>query len=160
MNPKVSLQRSGPGARLIAAQLASISKIDVLVGIPETKASRRKGQINNAELMYIHTHGSPARNIPPRPVIEPAIANDEGPITLQLEQALQSVLEEQPQQALAPLNAAGLEARNACIRWFDDPNNGWPPNKPSTITAKGSSHPLVDTGQLKRSITYVVTEKE
>lgn len=31
-----------------------------------------------------------------------------------------------------------------------------PPNKPATIKAKGSSNPLVDTGQLKNSITYEV----
>lgn len=31
-----------------------------------------------------------------------------------------------------------------------------PPNAPATIAAKGSSNPLVDTGQLKNSITYEV----
>jgi len=31
-----------------------------------------------------------------------------------------------------------------------------PPNAPYTIKAKGSSNPLVDTGQLKNSITYEV----
>jgi len=31
-----------------------------------------------------------------------------------------------------------------------------PPNTPETIEAKGSSNPLIDTGQLKNSITYEV----
>lgn len=31
-----------------------------------------------------------------------------------------------------------------------------PPNAPSTIKKKGSSNPLIDTGQLKNSITYEV----
>jgi phage gpG-like protein len=31
-----------------------------------------------------------------------------------------------------------------------------PPNEPATIARKGSSNPLVDTGQLKNSITYEV----
>lgn len=31
-----------------------------------------------------------------------------------------------------------------------------PPNKPETITRKGSSNPLVDSGQLRNSITYKV----
>ena len=31
-----------------------------------------------------------------------------------------------------------------------------PPNTPETIAAKGSSNPLIDTGQLKNSITYEV----
>ena len=31
-----------------------------------------------------------------------------------------------------------------------------PPNKPSTIRSKGSSNPLIDTGQMKNSVTYEV----
>lgn len=33
-----------------------------------------------------------------------------------------------------------------------------PPNTPETIEKKGSSNPLIDTGQLKNSITYEVNE--
>lgn len=35
-----------------------------------------------------------------------------------------------------------------------------PPNAPSTIAAKGSSRPLVDTGQLVHAITYQIGDKE
>lgn len=34
-----------------------------------------------------------------------------------------------------------------------------PPNAPSTVKAKGSSNPLVDTGLLNQSITHEVREK-
>lgn len=34
-----------------------------------------------------------------------------------------------------------------------------PPNAPSTVARKGSSNPLVDTGQLGNAIRYVVTDK-
>ncbi len=33
-----------------------------------------------------------------------------------------------------------------------------PPNTPETIARKGSSNPLIDTGQLKNSITYEVNQ--
>lgn len=33
-----------------------------------------------------------------------------------------------------------------------------PPNSPATIAKKGSSNPLIDTGQLKNSITYEVNK--
>lgn len=33
-----------------------------------------------------------------------------------------------------------------------------PPNAPSTVARKGSSTPLVDTGRLRQSITYVVED--
>lgn len=159
MSPKVGLTKGGPGTRKLEAQLAALQRMEVLVGVPENKAPRRNEPINNAQLIYIHTHGSPIRNIPPRPIIEPALAHDRVAITDQLKQANQAVLEDNTAQALAHLQAAGIEGRNACIRWFDNPLNGWPPNAPSTIRAKGSSHPLIDTGQLRRSITYVVVEK-
>lgn len=34
----------------------------------------------------------------------------------------------------------------------------YPPNSPTTIARKGSSNPLIDTGQLRDSITYEVVE--
>lgn len=33
---------------------------------------------------------------------------------------------------------------------------GWTPNAPSTIRRKGSSRPLIDTGKMRQSITWVV----
>lgn len=35
-----------------------------------------------------------------------------------------------------------------------------PPNAPSTIAAKGSSNPLIDTGRLRQSIDWVVRKGE
>jgi hypothetical protein len=109
--------------------------------------------------MYIHTNGSPVKNIPPRPVIEPAIETSRPAIVSELGQAMAAVFAQEPTQARAHLEAAGIVGRNAAIRWFTDPRNGWPPNAPSTIARKGSDRPLIDTGQLRRAITYVVTEK-
>ena len=37
-------------------------------------------------------------------------------------------------------------------------NNNWPKLKPATIKRKGSSRPLIDTGQLRASIAYEVIE--
>ena len=34
-----------------------------------------------------------------------------------------------------------------------------PPNSPRTIARKGSSHPLIDTGQMRQSITWQRTKK-
>jgi hypothetical protein len=33
-----------------------------------------------------------------------------------------------------------------------------PPNAPSTIKAKGSSHPLIDSGQMRNSVTFVTVK--
>ena len=37
-------------------------------------------------------------------------------------------------------------------------DNGWKPNAPSTIKAKGSDKPLIDTGELRKSIRGIVVE--
>lgn len=44
--------------------MADIGNIEVFVGIPEEESSRQsKGEINNAELAYIHTHGVRAKSM-------------------------------------------------------------------------------------------------
>ena len=34
------------------------------------------------------------------------------------------------------------------------------PNAPSTIKKKGSDHPLIDTGTMRQSVSYVITDKK
>src|SRR6266567_3135434 len=108
MNPTSKLSVSGPGAKAILDGIKSLQGDQVLVGIPEAKAQRPKGQVSNAQLaffhthgvrdiamrtqmkamqinrnlnysqalaLYIHTKGSPLWQIPPRPIVEPAIEN-------------------------------------------------------------------------------------
>lgn len=58
-----------------------------------------------------------------------------------------------PQQALGRM---GLFIQGAIQQEIVDLRT--PPNAPSTIAAKGSSNPLIDTGQLKNSVTYEVVE--
>jgi hypothetical protein len=72
--------------------------------------------------------------------------------------------------------------RNAAIRWFTNTANGWPPNSQRTIARKlarlrgkkrkealaqieaqngstaGLVTPLIDTGEMRRAITYIVSE--
>lgn len=158
MNPNISITRKGPGAKQVQARLNAVAQLEVLVGIPQAKTTRRGDKINNASLLYIHTHGSPANRIPARPVIEPAIEADgnKQAISAQLKGAAGSVLQDDPQGAKDKLRLAGQEGANASIRWFTDARNNWAPNRPSTVRRKGSNRPLIDTGALRRAITYVV----
>lgn len=161
MEPKINITRSSLQASGLREALDRLANSDVLVGIPQATTGR-KGKINNAALMYIHTNGSPARNIPKRPVIEPALAADGNRqvIEKELRAAASAQLDSKPQEALAALQRAGMAGANASKEWFTDPRNNWPPNKPATIRRKKSSRPLIDTGALRRSITYVVRQNE
>ena len=112
--------------------------------------------VSNAQLLYIHTNGSPARHIPARPVLEPAIVapGNREAIAYELSQAVTANLN--GQSPLRSLKRAGIAGSNAAKSWFTDSRNGWAPNAPSTIKAKGSDKPLIDTGALRQAITYVV----
>lgn len=54
-------------------------------------------------------------------------------------------------------NAAGEVAKSAIQKAIIDLDT--PPNAPSTIDAKGSSNPLIDTGHMKDSVTFDIREK-
>ncbi len=143
----------------VQKSIKELKKIDVLVGIPQEEAGREQNDITNAELLYIHTNGSPANNIPPRPVVEPAIQDSKEEIGTLLKEAILKALEGDTDGAMAGMERAGTQGENAVKGWFTNPKNNWAENAESTKKRKGSSKPLIDTGQLRKSITHVVKKK-
>lgn len=117
---------------------------------------------NQAHVIYLHEHGSPAWHVPPRPIIEPAIEDPENKkfITEDLGVAAKATLDGDVDKAKQELQKAGMDAQNIVRDWFTNSRNNWAPNAPSTIRAKGSSQPLIDTGELRKSIHYVIRKKD
>ena len=113
---------------------------------------------SQAHEMYVHAHGSPLMNVPPRPIIEPAIEAHRQELADLLREAVMKALDGRPFEQ--KLKQAGMKGRNVTRAWFTDPRNGWAPNSPATIAQKGSDRPLIDTAELRKSITYVVRDKE
>lgn len=139
--------------------LAELVRKDVLVGIPQAESSRKDAtEPNNAELAYIHTNGSPRNRIPARPFLQPAIMAHKDNIAKLQGKVIRAALKGDVQLMLIDLEKVGLYAQNVTKAWFVDPRNGWPPNAPLTIKLKGSDKPLIDTGALRNSITYVIRE--
>ena len=135
----------------------------VLVGVPQKKVKRKEESITNAELMYIHSKGSPKNNIPARPSIEPAIEDSKKEISKLLSKAASLYVSEGESEAINALKIAGMKGQNASRAWFTNPDNGWEPNSPAVANAKKKKKstepkPLIDTGQLRKSITYVVVK--
>ena len=188
---KVTLKETGDIAFLKKA-VAELANKEILVGIPQESSSREIGDtINNAELLYIQshgvrskqmrqemdksirkgikysaahslyvkTHGSPMLNIPPRPVLEPSIEANKQVITKQIAIASTAAMENNSHLMEEALNKAGLIATAAAQGWFENPANNWQPNAESTIKKKGSNQPLVDTGEMRKAITYVLRDK-
>jgi hypothetical protein len=142
----------------------------VYVGIAEDTTERNnedekeKVSVTNADLLFIHTKGSPVNNIPARPVIEPAIEDASEKISKQMGMAAKKAMESNEEMAIKHLSLAGMYGQNASRSWFTNPKNNWPPNSPAVIAAKrrkGSTEPkpLIDTGELRKSITYFVDRK-
>lgn len=145
----------------IFKSLMDIAKQDVLIGIPQQTTSRPdEGEpINNAELAFIHSEGAPMHNIPPRPFLQPSIEENMAQIKKGQAQVFKDALEGKSDQAHQDMERLGLMGSTLAKEWFTDPRNDWPPNSPATIKRKGSDKPLIDTGQLRNAITYVVRDK-
>ena len=115
----------------------------------------------HSDLLYLHEAGVPSRNIPPRPVLEPALGQKEVKKSMSgcMRQALfEAVVKGSIDGAENELEKAGMIGRDACKKYITDGTH-LAPNAPSTIAKKGSSTPLIDTGALLNSITYEVRRK-
>lgn len=151
----------------VAKVLAAIQRLtarEVLVGIPATKAEREDGEpINNAQLGYIHEFGAPASNIPARPFLVPGVAEKQPAIAARLQKAAKAAMDGNNTVLESELNAAGLLGQNGAREQI---NNG--PHEPlseRTLAARRArgregDKPLIDTGQLRNSLTYVIRKKE
>ena len=159
---------------------ATITKHELLVGVPADSTARDAGSMNNATLAYIHDNGAPEANIPARPFMRPGIKKVERDITLQFKTAASKAMQGED-VVLRYMHRAGLIAQNSIRNTI---NEGIPPPlAESTLRGrarrnmKGSkaelasraagnapsidtTTPLVVTGGLRNSITYVVREKK
>lgn len=104
--------------------------------------------------LFLQSHGSPLWQSPPRPVLEPAIEYHQDEVAAQLRRVLDAVLDGQDPEP--ELHKAGMMGQNFARDWFTNPANGWAPNSPRTIEKKGSDKPLINTGELRKEITYVI----
>jgi hypothetical protein len=158
--PQADDSRQGEGitnSELLFIQTNGIRKRAMRL---EMKPNVEKKGYHKAHEMYIQAHGSPLWHVPPRPVIEPAIENDKEKIAELLKEALKATLDGDSDLAKEYLNKAGLEGQAASQDWFDNPSNGWAANSQETIKKKGSNKPLINTGELRKSITYILREEK
>lgn len=134
----------------------------VLVGIPETDASRSSDEINNATLLAINNFGSPIHNIPARPVMQNGIRFAQGEIAEQFKLAAKGVFTKGFSALDTYYNRAGIIASNSIKKSINDQEFSDGPSD-STLAArkrvgfKGTKS-LIVTGQMRNAITYVVRQ--
>ncbi|MGV3345301.1 hypothetical protein ACGVWS_05965 [Enterobacteriaceae bacterium LUAb1] len=179
-------------AQAILDALKSISKKEVLVGIPEENSERKDVLFGNARIGYVNEYGSPAQNIPPRPHLIPGVKSVEEQMVLQLNAATQAALDGNAAGVERALNRAGTLAAKGIRRYMtitgftlladstvevrarrrrkgakdelarrsaDGKLNAINPDSGQLISNE-NVRPLIDTGQYRRAITYVVRDKD
>lgn len=151
----------------IAKRLAELSAMSVVVGIPSDKNARENEQgksITNAQLGYIHEFGAPEANIPPRPFLKPAAKEfwkEKG--KKEFKKAIQEAISGNMKAAVNYLERIGIEAVSAVKIKI---NSNVPPALSQATLAnrqargKVSEKTLVDTGQMRNSVTYEVRENQ
>lgn len=138
-------------------RLAAVAQRDVLVGVPAGEA--RDDGPTNAEIGYQNEFGSPASNIPARPHLLPGVAAVQDKVVAKLTQAADAAATGRPSDAERHLHAAGLLAQNSVRRTLT--TTAYRPLSDRTLAdrrARGrtGTKPLIDTGQYRRAITYIV----
>jgi hypothetical protein len=165
-------------------KIKKLGKLAAYVGVPATTSKERradlmrmadakpgkrgaklakkaaKTDINNAELLFVFSKGSPMRNQPPRPVLEPAVEANSKKLGREIAASVSAQLQGDNNKAVKFMYRAALAGQNAARSWFTDARNSWAPNAPSTIKAKGSERPGIDTGEMRNAIVGVVEEEK
>lgn len=160
------------GVQVVVNRLAEVTKaIDqlvgqkVMVGVPQANTQRRNDDntsITNAEIGYLQETGSPAMNIPARPFLVPGVESEQKAIREQLGKGALQALAGSQSGVDKALHAAGIVAQNAVRRHIN--NGDFEPLSEATLAARRrrgrtGTKPLIDTGQLRNSITYVIRDK-
>lgn len=147
----------------VMRSIRDLTKEHVLVGVPSSTADRQPDAddplpINNATIGYIMETGSPAKNIPARPHLVPAVAEISDAVAERYRDGAKAALDGRG-DIHKTHEIVGLMAQNAVRRKVTE--GGFAPLAPATIAnrrARGRTgiKPLIDTGQYRASLTYVI----
>jgi hypothetical protein len=105
----------------------------------------------------VHEFGAPEQGIPERPWLRPAITDNREKYTA-LNRANLARLMTGEMTFDAALGQLGLMAQGFARQQIQ--NGAYAPLKPATIKRKGSSKPLIDTGNFLQSITYSIGPRD
>lgn len=128
----------------------------VKAGVMGKKASR-SGSLTNAELASIHEFG--LGNVPPRPFIRPPfVVHKPEYLTLLRKGYAQAMKSNNPDSFRRVLALIGAKMAADIRNYVTQGPGVSPPLAATTVARKGSSRPLVDTGQMIRAVDYEVIE--
>ncbi len=173
---------SQDNVKSILAAIRDLTSKRVMIGIPAENAERPDSEVTNALIGYVLETGAPERNLPARPFLVPGVEAITETATTRLKRAGISALQGNPSDANNQLVAIGLLGAGSVKDKMD--TGPFAPLADATlenrVSKKGGSQvgaaeelasrkagnppgtdlaqPLIDTGNLQNSVTYVVRD--
>lgn len=140
------------GLQALSQRLKRLNK-RVLIGVPAGKSE--EDGTSMALVAAVNEFGSADGKVPERSFLRAGLRHGFYAITRLNVASLHEVSQGRMTAEMA-LERTGMVAAGAVKKYI--PVGEFVPNAPSTIKAKGSSKPLIDSGSLRQSITWVVEE--
>jgi len=131
----------------------NIKKLDIKVGLFGENADYKN---NMAMLGAVHQFGSTKMNIPKRPFISEAFDAKEQENKNFIVNEYRKVIDGK-QNLKKMIDRIGVKHEGQIKKGITEFN--FAPNKPKTVQRKGSSTPLIDSGQMRNSVKYKVVSK-
>lgn len=164
--------RKGPGVKALQAFLSRIDGARVVVGIQGSEGAWREPPqrlggsarpLSNVEIGSVHEFGTQDGSIPERSFLRLTLKKKATTYRAALRRALADAagaVTGGDSPAVASLRQSfevlGLRVTRDVQQTIRDGGPGWPALSPVTVKRKGSSSPLIDTGQLRQSIRHAV----
>lgn len=155
-----ALQQAKQAIRSKLEQYAKAGQKTVTVGIHSDAGEHPDAGITNAQLGALLNYGNPNNKlygnpapIPARPWLIPGVQSGKQDIIDTVAHGVSNAI-----PAKQILEQMGAFAAGAVQQYMTDLQQ--PPNSAYTIAQKGSSNPLIDTGALRASVTYKVTNEK
>ena len=152
MRSVITRTDAGALARIVEnVRSMGLNKLEV--GLPSGGAHSGT-DLSMHELGMVHEYGSPTRGIPARPFIQPSIKDNTDKYKKLMRKQAGLLLFRRTSLNNA-LSLVGEVAKADIQKYMLSAN--FKPLAASTIEAKGSSKPLIDSGQMRNAITYEIT---
>ena len=149
-----------PAGEKLLKNLNKMKKLQVRVGVQGGKRYKKKsrdGKEEGADLVDIAIWNELGTDrIPARPFLGQTVDQHGAEIQKAAAQLVQKICKGQL-DAQSALKQLGVLTVGYVQNQITD--GDFEPNAPMTVQRKGSDHPLIDTGQLRQGISYVICKK-
>lgn len=146
-----------PEGKQFYASIEKLKNNEVGIGFQHGKkvhSAKNGGEaLDMAQIAAFNEFGT--SKSPPRPFLRMTVDNNQEKIAKFVEKETKRIASgASSEQVLNKLGAFGVGLVQETIG-----SGSFTPNAPSTVAMKGSSHPLIDTGQMRQSVHYVIKPK-